>query len=41
MTELLSDPARRADLGRRARKRVLAELTWDAVADATFAALSE
>jgi len=41
MTELLSDPARRAELGRRARVRVLAELTWDAVADATFAALAE
>jgi phosphatidyl-myo-inositol dimannoside synthase len=40
LTELLSDPARRADLGRRARERVLAELTWDRIADATFAALA-
>ena len=39
LTELLSDPARRADLGRRARERVLAELTWDVIADRTFAAL--
>jgi phosphatidylinositol alpha-1,6-mannosyltransferase len=40
LCELLSDPARRADLGRRARERVLAELSWDAIANATFAALS-
>jgi phosphatidylinositol alpha-1,6-mannosyltransferase len=39
LAELLSDPARRANLGRRARERVLAELTWDRIADATFAAL--
>jgi len=39
LIELLSDPARRADLGRRARERVLAELTWDAIAEKTFRAL--
>jgi phosphatidylinositol alpha-1,6-mannosyltransferase len=39
LVELLSDPARRADLGRRARERVLTELTWDRIADATLAAL--
>jgi phosphatidylinositol alpha-1,6-mannosyltransferase len=37
--ELLSDPARRAELGRRARERVLAELTWEKIADLTYAAL--
>ncbi len=40
LTELLSDPARRAELGRRARERVLAELTWETIADRTFEALS-
>jgi phosphatidylinositol alpha-1,6-mannosyltransferase len=39
LVELLSDPGRRADLGRRARERVLSELTWQSVADRTFAAL--
>ncbi|HEX6766789.1 MAG TPA: glycosyltransferase family 4 protein [Polyangiaceae bacterium] len=39
LAELLGDPARRAELGRRARERVLAELTWDAIAERTFAAL--
>jgi phosphatidylinositol alpha-1,6-mannosyltransferase len=40
LAELLADPARRAELGRRGRERVLGELTWEAVADTTFAALS-
>ncbi|HEX6276710.1 MAG TPA: glycosyltransferase family 4 protein [Polyangiaceae bacterium] len=40
LAELLADPARRAELGRRGRERVLRELTWEAVANATFAALS-
>jgi phosphatidylinositol alpha-1,6-mannosyltransferase len=39
LTELLRDPARRADLGRRARERVLSEFTWDRIADRTFEAL--
>jgi phosphatidylinositol alpha-1,6-mannosyltransferase len=36
---LLGDPARRAELGRRGRERVLAEFTWDRVVDRTLAAL--
>ena len=40
LIELLSDPARRADLGRRARERVLAEFTWDRVAERTLEALA-
>jgi phosphatidylinositol alpha-1,6-mannosyltransferase len=40
LIELLSDRARRADLGRRARERVLAELSWEVIADATYAALA-
>jgi phosphatidylinositol alpha-1,6-mannosyltransferase len=39
LTDLLLDPARRADLGRRARERVLSDFTWDRVADRTFQAL--
>jgi phosphatidyl-myo-inositol dimannoside synthase len=31
LIELLSDPARRAEFGRRGRERVLAEFTWDHV----------
>jgi phosphatidylinositol alpha-1,6-mannosyltransferase len=37
--ELLLDPARAAELGRRGRERVLAELNWDAVTDRTLRAL--
>jgi phosphatidylinositol alpha-1,6-mannosyltransferase len=37
--ELLLDPARRLELGRRARARVLAELTWEKIAERTFLAL--
>jgi phosphatidylinositol alpha-1,6-mannosyltransferase len=40
LVDLLSDPARRAELGRRGRERVLAELNWEAITDATFAALA-
>jgi phosphatidylinositol alpha-1,6-mannosyltransferase len=36
---LLSDPARRAELGRRGRERVLADFTWARVVDRTLAAL--
>jgi glycosyltransferase involved in cell wall biosynthesis len=36
---LLSDPARRAELGRRGRERVLANFTWDRVVERTLAAL--
>jgi phosphatidylinositol alpha-1,6-mannosyltransferase len=39
LVELLRDSARRADLGRRARERVLSEFTWDRVAERTFEAL--
>lgn len=38
--ELLRDPARAAELGRRGRERVLSELNWDRVTDRTLAALS-
>lgn len=41
LIELLSDPARRAELGRRGRERVLAEFTWDRVADRTLAAIGD
>jgi phosphatidyl-myo-inositol dimannoside synthase len=40
LAELLADPARRAELGRRGRERVLAELNWEAIADATLAAIA-
>ncbi len=39
LVALFSDPARRAELGRRGRERVLAEFTWDRVVDRTLAAL--
>lgn len=39
LVELLADPARRAELGRRGRERVLAEFTWERVADRTLAAI--
>lgn len=39
LSALLSDPARRAELGRRGRERVLSEFTWDRVVDRTLAAL--
>jgi phosphatidylinositol alpha-1,6-mannosyltransferase len=39
--ELLLDPARRIELGRRARARVIAELTWEKVAERTFLALED
>jgi phosphatidyl-myo-inositol dimannoside synthase len=39
LVELLLDPARRNELGRRGRERVLAEFTWDRVADRTLAAI--
>jgi phosphatidylinositol alpha-1,6-mannosyltransferase len=39
LSALLSDPARRAELGRRGRERVLADFTWDRVVDRTLAAL--
>jgi phosphatidyl-myo-inositol dimannoside synthase len=39
LVELLLDPARRAELGRRGRERVLAEFTWDRVAERTLAAI--
>jgi phosphatidylinositol alpha-1,6-mannosyltransferase len=38
--DLLLDAPRRAELGRRARERVLAELTWEKITDRTFAALA-
>jgi len=37
--ELLADPARAAELGRRGRERVLGELNWDRVTERTLAAL--
>jgi len=40
LSELLLDPARAADLGRRGRERVLRELNWDSVTERTLAALS-
>ena len=40
LSELLLEPARAAELGRRGRERVLAELNWDAVTDRTLAALA-
>jgi phosphatidyl-myo-inositol dimannoside synthase len=39
LSALLADPARRAELGRRGRERVLADFTWDRVVDRTLAAL--
>jgi phosphatidylinositol alpha-1,6-mannosyltransferase len=39
LASLLGDPARRAELGRRGRERVLAEFTWDRVVERTLAAL--
>jgi len=39
--ELLRDPARAAELGRRGRERVLGELNWERVADRTLAALTD
>lgn len=38
--ELLSDPARAADLGRRGRERVLAEFTWQAIGERTLTAMA-
>jgi phosphatidylinositol alpha-1,6-mannosyltransferase len=39
LVSLLGDPARRAELGRRGRERVLADFTWDRVVERTLAAL--
>jgi phosphatidylinositol alpha-1,6-mannosyltransferase len=39
LCELLLDPARAAELGRRGRERVLGELNWDSVTERTLAAL--
>ncbi|HWP07063.1 MAG TPA: glycosyltransferase family 4 protein [Polyangiaceae bacterium] len=39
LSELLLDPARAAELGRRGRERVLGELNWDSVTERTLAAL--
>lgn len=39
LSALLSDEAKRAELGRRGRERVLADFTWDRVVDRTLAAL--
>jgi phosphatidyl-myo-inositol dimannoside synthase len=39
LVELLLDPARRTELGRRGRERVLADFTWDRVAERTLAAI--
>jgi phosphatidylinositol alpha-1,6-mannosyltransferase len=39
ISELLLDPARAAELGRRGRERALAELNWDAVTERTLHAL--
>jgi glycosyltransferase involved in cell wall biosynthesis len=39
LASLLGDPARRGELGRRGRERVLAEFTWDRVVERTLAAL--
>jgi phosphatidylinositol alpha-1,6-mannosyltransferase len=39
LIELLNDPARRAELGRRGRERVLSGFTWDHVAEHVFRAL--
>jgi phosphatidylinositol alpha-1,6-mannosyltransferase len=41
LAALLADPARRAELGRRGRERVLADFTWDRVVDRTLAAIDE
>lgn len=41
LSALLGDPLRAAELGRRGRERVLAELNWDAVTARTLAALGE
>ena len=41
LVALLGDPARRAELGRRGRERVLASFSWDHVAERTWSALSE
>jgi len=40
LSELLLDPARAAELGRRGRERVLGELNWDSVTERTLAALA-
>ena len=40
LSELLLDPTRAAELGRRGRERVLSELNWDSVTERTLAALS-
>jgi phosphatidylinositol alpha-1,6-mannosyltransferase len=40
LSELLLDPARAAELGRRGRERVRSELNWDSVTERTLAALS-
>ena len=40
LAELLRDPARAAELGRRGRARVLDELNWDRVTERTLAALT-
>ena len=40
LIELLSDPAKRAEIGQRGRERVLADFTWDRVADRTLAAIT-
>lgn len=40
LSELLLDPPRAAELGRRGRQRVLAELNWDAVTERTLQALA-
>jgi phosphatidyl-myo-inositol dimannoside synthase len=39
LVELLRDPARAAELGRRGRERVLGELNWDRVTERTLEAL--
>lgn len=39
IVELLSDPARAAELGRRGRERVLAQFTWQAVGERTLSAM--
>jgi phosphatidylinositol alpha-1,6-mannosyltransferase len=40
ISALLRDPARAADLGRRGRERVLAELNWDAITERTLEAIT-
>ncbi|GAB4000544.1 glycosyltransferase family 4 protein [Nocardioides marmoraquaticus] len=41
LAALLDDPARRAEMGRRGRQRVLARFSWRAVAEATAAAYDD